>query len=393
MFHLPEQFKEKEVLYQRLILFALITSMVVIYFKQILDIVAYILAICTPFILGAFLAFIFNIIANGLVDGLGRLCHVRESRLIRFLCNVGALLIVAAVVILFLFLILPHAIDSFQTMMETMPDGLNSIYNKILVSTEKIPYIHNWFVNMQTDLTDVSGLVQSLISWVVSGGANDLVGSIYNIISTTFSWILTIFVALAFSIILLFNKKKAITEVKMLSRAYLSDKNYEKVRHFVNLVKSTFVHYISGTCTECLILGTLVTCFSLIFHLPYSFLCGIVVAIGALVPMFGALAAAILMSLFIAVSSVPAGISFFIMFICIQNVEGNFIYPHVVGKFVEFPPMYVIIAITVGANLAGIAGMIISIPVCSIFYQLLMENAQERLEAKKLRKERRTKTV
>jgi predicted PurR-regulated permease PerM len=127
--------------------------------------------------------------------------------------------------------------------------------------------------------------------------------------------------------------------------------------------------------------------------LPYSFLCGIVVAIGALVPMFGALVAAILMSLFIAVSNVGAGISFFIMFICIQNVEGNFIYPHVVGKFVEFPPMYVIIAITVGANLAGIAGMIISIPVCSIFYQLLMENAQERLNEKKQRKERKAKIV
>ncbi len=145
-------------------------------------------------------------------------------------------------------------------------------------------------------------------------------------------------------------------------------------------MRNTFTNYISGTCTECLILGTLVIAFSSLFRMPFAFLSGILVGIGALIPMFGALCAAIISALFIAIESPMQGVYFMILFVCIQQVEGNFIYPNVVGKSVGLPPIYVMVAVTLGANLAGVIGMVLFIPVFSCLYQLIKEDAKGRLE-------------
>jgi len=186
-----------------------------------------------------------------------------------------------------------------------------------------------------------------------------------------------------FSIIVLFNKSTVVKESKGLLRAYMPDDIYEKTLHVLRLIARTFTQYIGGTCTECIILGTLVTVGATLLNIPYATLVGIIVGVGALVPMFGALIAAIIGALFVATESVQSAVYFMIMFICIQQVEGNFIYPNVVGRSVGFPPMYVIVAVTVGASLGGILGIIISIPVCSCIYQLVKEDVVMRLKVKK----------
>ena len=213
-------------------------------------------------------------------------------------------------------------------------------------------------------------------------GDSKMVTQVNNLITTTISWMTTFFLAFVFSIFVLFNKKRFISDVRSLFKAYLPKNAYETGNHIYHVFKYTFARYIGGTILECLILGTLVTVFSTIFHLPYSLLCGFVVAIGALVPMFGALVAAILCSLFIMLQSPTQGISFLILFIAIQQVEGNFIYPNVVGKSVGIPSMYIIVAITVGASIGGVLGMVIFIPLFSSIYRLLQENEAKRLSKK-----------
>lgn len=210
-------------------------------------------------------------------------------------------------------------------------------------------------------------------------GDSKMVTQVNNLITTTISWMTTFFLAFVFSIFVLFNKKRFISDIRRLFKAYLPRNAYETGNHIYHVFKYTFARYIGGTILECLILGTLVTVFSTIFHLPYSLLCGFVVAIGALVPMFGALVAAILCSLFIMLQSPTQGISFLILFIAIQQVEGNFIYPNVVGKSVGIPSMYIIVAITVGASIGGVLGMVIFIPLFSSIYRLLQENEDKRL--------------
>ena len=111
------------------------------------------------------------------------------------------------------------------------------------------------------------------------------------ILSTTFSWFAQAFIAIVFSFLLLFNKKQVVRETKSLLKAYLPEKDYEKTRHVLKLIIRIFTSYVGGTCLECLILASLVTAGSLIMKIPYAFLIGLVVGIGALVPMFGALVA------------------------------------------------------------------------------------------------------
>ena len=127
-----------------------------------------------------------------------------------------------------------------------------------------------------------------------------------------------------------------------------------------------------------------------ILKIQYAFLGGVIVGFTALVPMFGAFVGCLISALFIAMVDPMQALYFIIMVVCIQQVEGNLIYPHVVGNSVGLPPLYVIVAISIGGSLMGVIGMIIFIPLCSVIYSLLRTNINERL---KRRKEQEKKTI
>ena len=339
-----------------------------------------------PFLFGGGLAFVFNIIANNLMRAGNILFKIEERKIYRVIANILSIVIVLALFLGFVFLLVPQIFASLETIINNLPETLNSFYHWAYRTSSSIPSLHNWIQGLDLNVLDFDNLsnwFNDFINWIFSGGANNIFGSVYQVISTTFSIVLSTFVALMFSIIVLFNKSTVVKESKGLLRAYMPDDIYEKTLHVLRLIARTFTQYIGGTCTECIILGTLVTVGATLLNIPYATLAGIIVGVGALVPMFGALIAAIIGALFVATESVQSAVYFMIMFICIQQVEGNFIYPNVVGRSVGFPPMYVIVAVTVGASLGGILGIIISIPVCSCIYQLVKEDVVMRLKVKK----------
>jgi predicted PurR-regulated permease PerM len=339
-----------------------------------------------PFLFGGGLAFVFNIIANNLMRAGNILFKIEERKIYRVIANILSIVIVLALFLGFVFLLVPQIFASLETIINNLPETLNSFYHWAYRTSSSIPSLHNWIQGLDLNVLDFDNLsnwFNDFINWIFSGGANNIFGSVYQVISTTFSIVLSTFVALMFSIIVLFNKSTVVKESKGLLRAYMPDDIYEKTLHVLRLIARTFTQYIGGTCTECIILGTLVTVGATLLNIPYATLVGIIVGVGALVPMFGALIAAIIGALFVATESVQSAVYFMIMFICIQQVEGNFIYPNVVGRSVGFPPMYVIVAVTVGASLGGILGIIISIPVCSCIYQLVKEDVVMRLKVKK----------
>lgn len=374
---------EKEKMYQRLIVFTLLIGMVVYYFEKIVLFLEWIFSICLPFLIGAGLAFVFNIISNNYMRYTIKWFNIKDTKVKRIVSNILAIFTVFMVFFAFVGIVVPKILFSMQTLLSNLPQMIYEFYIWLLDISKPIDIIHDFLIHF--DINAISSSVidnagKRVTSWIVSGGANDIVGSVYTLISSTISWFATLFISIVFSFLLLFNKKQIVYEIKSVLKAYLPQKQYERTSHVLKLIIRIFTSYVGGTCTECLILGSLVTIGALILNIPYAFLAGLAVAIGALVPMFGALFAAILCTFFIAITSPMHGLYFIIMFICIQQVEGNFIYPHVVGKSVGFPPMYVIVAITIGANVAGIIGMIIFIPICSCIYQLLSEDVLTRLQ-------------
>ncbi len=374
---------EKEKMYQRLIIFTLLIGMVIYYFEKIFCFLGWIGQMCLPFLLGAGLAFVFNIISNNLMRYSIKWFDIKDTKIKRIISNVLSVLIVFAVFVAFVGIVIPKILFSIQLLLTNFPQMIYELYIWLLDVTKNIDVIHDSLKNLDINAFStfaIDNVSKKISSWLVSGGANDIFGSIFTILSTTFSWFAQAFITIVFSFLLLFNKEQVVHETKSLLKAYLPEKNYDRVRHVLKLIVRIFTSYVGGTCLECLILASLVTVGSLILKIPYAFLVGLVVCIGALVPMFGALVAAILCAFFIAMTSPVQGLTFIIMFICIQQVEGNFIYPHVVGKSVGFPPMYIIVAITIGANVAGIIGIIIFIPICSCIYQLVSEDVLSRLQ-------------
>ena len=374
---------EKEKMYQRLIIFTLLIGMVIYYFEKIFCFLGWIGQMCLPFLFGAGLAFVYNIISNNLMRYSIKWFDIKDTKIKRIISNVLSVLIVFAVFVAFVGIVIPRILFSIQLLLTNFPQMIYELYIWLLDVTKNIDVIHDSLKNLDINAFStfaIDNVSKKISSWLVSGGANDIFGSIFTILSTTFSWFAQAFITIVFSFLLLFNKEQVVHETKSLLKAYLPEKNYDRVRHVLKLIVRIFTSYVGGTCLECLILASLVTAGSLILKIPYAFLVGLVVGIGALVPMFGALVAAILCAFFIAMTSPVQGLTFIIMFICIQQVEGNFIYPHVVGKSVGFPPMYIIVAITIGANVAGIIGIIIFIPICSCIYHLVSEDVLSRLQ-------------
>lgn len=374
---------EKEKMYQRLIIFTLLIGMVIYYFEKIFCFLGLIGQMYLPFLFGAGLAFVFNIISNNLMRYSIKWFDIKDTKIKRIISNVLSVLIVFAVFVAFVGIVIPRILFSIQLLLTNFPQMIYELYIWLLDVTKNIDVIHDSLKNLDINAFStfaIDNVSKKISSWLVSGGANDIFGSIFTILSTTFSWFAQAFITIVFSFLLLFNKEQVVHETKSLLKAYLPEKNYDRVRHVLKLIVRIFTSYVGGTCLECLILASLVTAGALILKIPYAFLVGLVVGIGALVPMFGALVAAILCAFFIAMTSPVQGLTFIIMFICIQQVEGNFIYPHVVGKSVGFPPMYIIVAITIGANVAGIIGIIIFIPICSCIYQLVSEDVLSRLQ-------------
>lgn len=374
---------EKEKMYQRLIIFTLLIGMVIYYFEKIFRFLGWIGQMCLPFLLGAGLAFVFNIISNNLMRYSIKWFDIKDTKIKRMISNVLSILIVFAVFVAFVGIVIPRILFSIQLLLTNFPQMIYEFYVWLLDVTKHVDVVHDFLQHLDINAFStfaMDNVSKKVSSWLVSGGANDIFGSIFTILSTTFSWFAQAFITIVFSFLLLFNKEQVVHETKSLLKAYLPEKNYDRVRHVLKLIVRIFTSYVGGTCLECLILASLVTVGSLILKIPYAFLVGLAVGIGALVPMFGALVAAILCAFFIAMTSPVQGLTFIIMFICIQQVEGNFIYPHVVGKSVGFPPMYIIVAITIGANVAGIIGIIIFIPICSCIYQLVSEDVLSRLQ-------------
>lgn len=373
--------RDWEAMIKHLILFTAVLVLIIFNFNVILAFLGKVLAICNPFIFGAGLAFIFNIVANAIIKYGGKWFHFKESTGTRAIANILAIVFVFSIIFGFIFLLSPQLLSSLQSIVEQAPGAIDQFYKWLLETTETFPSIHEPLVNMRssfTDLSNLSSMVPDVLSWIFSGGANSLFDSIYSALTTTISVVATSCIAVMFSFILLFNKKTFVRQLKALLKAYLPTPQYKKTMHVCHIIKKTFTSYIAGTSCECLILGSLVFLGCTIFNIPYAVLTGLIVAIGAFVPMFGALVSAILAALFISVEDPMSAVYFIIMFICIQQIEGNFIYPNVVGRSVGLPPMYVIVAVTLGGSLAGIIGMIVFIPVCSCIYQLIREDVWKR---------------
>lgn len=332
-----------------------------------------------PFILGGIIAYILNIPMTKIEKSLRKIIKKDNKEvLIRTLAIILSLLLFVVVIICIAFLLIPELIDNIEMLIKNIPGVIEKIEIWLLDVLDKYPDIQKQIVEVFSNSDhNVSSIVSSILNYLLNG----VIGFISNLVSG----FITFFTAVIFSIYMLSQKEYLIRCSKKLVYGYLKEEQARKVTEIAELTNKTFSNFISGQCVEAFILGLIIFIALTIFRFPYALIISVLTAVTALIPIFGAIIAMVIGAVLIGINNPIQAILFIVVFQVIQQIEGNFIYPKVVGKSVGLSPMWTLLAITAGGSLFGIVGMLVGLPLASVAYALIKESVNTRLKQKKIK--------
>ncbi len=333
-------------------------------------------SLLTPFILGGAIAFIINIPMRAIENHLPQTPVLKKVK--RPLAWLITFALFAIVIALAINIIIPQLIVSLQAIsahaIEIFRDA-----DEILSMVPS--YITTLVPELEQDLKELSLNVSSITNKLTDmlQNVHELFRSGYNLINSLISMIFTLFVAFFFSIYLLFDKEHLARQGKQIIYALLKPQTADKTMRVLRLANKTFKNFITGQCTEACILALMFFVAMCITGLPYATLISAVIGITALIPIFGAFIGCVFGGLLLILNSPMQLVGFLVLFLVLQQIEGNLIYPRVVGGKVGLPAIWVLVAITVGGGLFGVLGMLMFIPLCSVAYAVFAEYVKERL--------------
>ena len=346
------------------------------YWTAFAGVVSVILKASIPLLLGCALAYVANILMGFYERKLWPPRRApRLAKLRRPACLVLTYLSVAAILVLVLQLVIPQLVTAVQLLfrqisawaktLESMPD-LNA-----MLPEEAIQWIQQ---------TDWESALKKAASWLTAGvgGTVDLV---VNTVSSVFSSVVNLALAFVFSIYLLLSKEKIGRQMKRLFQVYLKPKHREGLYYVLRTLDDAFHSYIVGQCSEAVILGMLCIIGMLMFRFPYAVTIGALVGVTALIPVAGAYIGAVVGGLLILTISPMKALLFIVFIVVLQQLEGNLIYPKVVGTSIGLPGIWVLAAITVGGGMMGILGIFISVPIAAALYRMLRTDVAARAKS------------
>lgn len=328
--------------------------------------------ILNPFILGACIAFVLNVIVN--IIEKKWIKNKKKNKIIerikRPLSITLSILILFAVIFFVIFLVIPELINTINSITTYIPGIAENFKNWIFDLTVKYPQISDTVKNINFNWNNLDQETMKVLQeW-----AKTILSSSINIFVSIFTGITNFIIGLIFAVYLLLQKEKLGNQVKKIMQAYMKSEFMEKTLKIFRVTNTAFTNFITGQVTEACILGALCFIGMTILRMPYSLTISVLIGFTALIPIFGAFIGAGIGALLIAVQSPVLAIAFIIFIIVLQQIEGNIIYPKVVGSSVGLPGIWVMVAVTLGGSLWGITGIIVSVPLASIIYALLREN-------------------
>lgn len=371
--------KETKKHMMQLIAFAILLYCGIQNFDVVVSAFRFVVGIIMPFLIGGVIAFILNVPMKKIEKHLFQK-NKKMEKFRRPLAYILALVCVIGVLVLAMVVVIPELGNTITMLAEQIPVAVKSTQRWFVEIPEKWPALAPAIEEMDLDWASLSSsavaFVQELASGVVSSG----VGFFSSVVSGVTSFA----IGFVFSIYVLLQKEKLASQAKQILYAVFSDKVTEKIISVARLSNQVFSNFLSGQCLEAVILGTMFVIAMTICRMPYAMLVGIVIAITALIPIFGAFIGCVIgMFLIVMVNPIQA-LWFLVLFLVLQQVEGNLIYPYVVGGSIGLPSIWVLVAVTVGGNLFGIAGILIFIPLCSVLYALFRTFVKKRLAERKI---------
>ncbi len=371
---------------RRLIVFTLVVFILLWRIDALMLAVKFVGGILSPFFIGAAIAFILSVPMTRIEKTLQKLkrdnvseqTRKKQAGFLRPISLILTLLFVIAIVAVAVLVVFPELGRTISGLGRTIQSNLPKLaayLNSVFENNAEISY---WLGSLDFNWNSI---LQQSISFFRKG-ANVILGSAFSVAQSVFSGLTTFLIGFVFACYILVQKEKLAEQCRKILFAYLKKERAEHILEVCALTHKTFANFLTGQCTEAVILGAMFFAAMSIFRFPYALLVGVLIAVTALIPIFGAFIGCVVAAFLILMVNPWQALGFIVLFLVLQQVEGNFIYPHVVGGSVGLPSIWVLVAVTLGGSLMGIVGMLIFIPTLSVLYTLLRRDVYARLAKK-----------
>ena len=358
-------------------------------FDVVLDVLKEIWSILFPFVLGGVIAFVTNVPMSFLEKKIftkGKKENKAVGKLARPISLLLTIVLGIGVIAMVMFGVIPQLTRTMGTLVMSISDF--------------IPQMQSWIREFSHNNQEIMKLVDQIqfqpdqaIKWGISflgNGAGNMMNTTVSAVGSIVSGVATFFIAFSFSCYILFQKEKLHLQIRKVFFAFLPKEKAKALLQVCSLTYRTFANFLTGQCLEAIILGCMFGVTLSILRMPYALLIGVLIAFTALVPIFGAFIGCAVGSFLIFMVSPKQAILFIIVFLVLQQMEGNLIYPHVVGESVGLPSIWVLAAVTIGGNLMGIVGMLVFIPLLSVLYTIFREFVYLRLKERHIKRVTKT---
>ena len=367
-----------------LIVFAALVVACLWKYDVVVSVLAFIFHVIFPFVLGGAIAFILNVPMNFVQRHLFAPERVKRRKIQKKIARPVSMLIVIfgvfGIVALVMFVLIPQLGDTFSN----LGSSIQAFIPKVQEWAEKLFHdnkeIMTWVNSLKFDWNKIMGAGIDFFK----NGAGSVLDSTITAAKSIVSGITTFFIAFVFAVYILLQKEKLGIQAKKVLFAFVRKGRAEAAMEVLSLTYNTFSSFLTGQCLEAIILGSMFVVTMTLFKLPYALLVGIVIAFTALIPIFGAFIGCAVGAFLIFMVDPFKALIFVILFLILQQIEGNLIYPHVVGNSVGLPSIWVLAAVSIGGSLMGIVGMLIFIPIISVVYALFREIVYSKLRQKKI---------
>lgn len=333
-------------------------------------------ALVAPFVAGAGIAFIFNVPMRAIEK---QLDGIHKASLRRTLALLLTLLCLVLIIMFIFELLVPQIRLTLASLSEKIPAFVDRTAQNLMVLVEENPELGRWIQEaFQLESLDWSNILKDILTWVANQ-VSTVMGGAVNVIGNVTTGIVNMVISVVFAIYCLGRKEILARQGRRILYSVLSERRSDEVIRVMRLTNATFSNFISGQCLEAVILGCLFAVVMAILKMPYIPLVSVIIAVTALIPVVGAFVGCIVGAFFILVNDPIQAVSFIAMFLVIQQLENNLIYPRVVGTSIGLPGMWVLVAVTIGGELMGVGGMLVMIPLVSVVYTLGREFTNKRL--------------
>lgn len=347
-------------------------------FDKIFKALSYVVNIFSPFIIGTILAFILNVLVNFIERKIfGKVKNTNFwNKAKRPISIILSLVLIVLIIVFVMNLLIPQLKNSLSLFTDTLPEykeDVVKIMNRFDMEESTINTVSEYLDNFSKVITDY-----------IKGNSKDVISMTTEFASSIFGIVSSAVISIVFAIYIIAQKETLVRQFDKILHAYIKPKIIDKIYEVILLANRSFSNFVTGQCTEALIIGTLCFIGMVIFGLPYASTVSVLIGFCALIPVFGSVIGTILGAFLILMVSPVKAIIFIIFIIVLQQIDNNFIYPRVVGKSIGLPGMWVLLSVTVGARIYGILGMLIATPLCSMLYIIFSKTVNEKLKKNKI---------